>query len=233
MVEAEGIPRHYLDAPPGDLPLNVDSRAFPSAQLRPMNRVSGLGRKTQGARENRMSARDRTPPKRICRHAKRLDVCCPWPVPGLYSVSTSSQNPTFRTCGPDSTQPQTMRRSGLNMVTDKSRSWPVQGLNTDMFADGSRTRIVLGQGQAAVMVADWTSLRTVGRTSQGVFQPFHETCVGMCMDDSRAALWSVDWMQTWTLRARQVNCFADFSGNYPDAFRLLLLPLCGRLPVLC
>jgi len=34
-VEAEGIPRHYLDATTGDIQLNLDWRASLSARLRP------------------------------------------------------------------------------------------------------------------------------------------------------------------------------------------------------
>lgn len=34
------------------------------------------------------------------------------------------------------------------------------------------------------------------------------------------------------LRVREMNCFADFSGNYPDASRLLHQPPCGHSPVL-
>ena len=34
-VEAEGIPRHYLDATTGDIQLNLDWRAFLPARLRP------------------------------------------------------------------------------------------------------------------------------------------------------------------------------------------------------
>jgi hypothetical protein len=41
------------------------------------------------------------------------------------------------------------------MVADKSRSRSVHGLNTDMVADRSRTWIVRGHGQTAVVVADW------------------------------------------------------------------------------
>jgi hypothetical protein len=34
-VEAEGIPRHYLDATTGDIQWNLDWRAFLPARLRP------------------------------------------------------------------------------------------------------------------------------------------------------------------------------------------------------
>lgn len=110
------------------------------------------------------------------------------------------------------------------MVSDNSRSWSVLGQNTDMFTDGSRTRIVCGHGQAAVSVAD--------RTLQDAFQPFREHCVGNCVDDLPDAVRSVNRTPTWTLRVRQTNCFADSSGNCPDASRLLRQLLCGHLSAL-
>lgn len=130
------------------------------------------------------------------------------------------------------TQPEAMCGSALSMDSDKSWSWSVWGLNTDIFADRLRTRIVLGHGQAAVAVVDRTRLRPVRRTAQEVFQPLHEHCVRNCVDDSPIAVRSVNWTPTWTLRVRQTNCFADSSGNCPDASRLLRQPLCGHSPVL-
>lgn len=124
------------------------------------------------------------------------------------------------------------RGSGLNMVSDKSRSWPVWGLNTDVFTDGSRTRIARGHGHTAVAVADWTRLWPVGRTLPDAFQPLHEHCTGNCVDDSPDAVRSINWTPTWTLRVRQMNCFADSSGNCPDVSRLLRQLLCGHSPVL-
>jgi hypothetical protein len=105
----------------------------------------------------------------------------------------------------------------LDMVSDKSRSRSVQGLN----ADRSQPWIVRGHGKTAVVVAEWTRLRPVGRTLRKVFQPLHEYCVGDCADDSPDAAWSaarpVNWTPTRMLRVRQANCHADFSDNCPDA----------------
>lgn len=42
----------------------------------------------------------------------------------------------------------------------------------------------------------------------------------------------INWTQTWTLRVCQMNCFADSSGNCPDASRLLRQPPCAHSPVL-
>ena len=106
------------------------------------------------------------------------------------------------------------------------------GPNTNVFADGSRTRIVRGHEQYEVAVADWTRLRPVGRTLRAVFQPLHEHCLGNCVDDSPDAVRSVNWTPTWTLRVRQTNCFVDSSGNCRDASRLLRQLVCGHSPVL-
>ena len=73
---------------------------------------------------------------------------------------------------------------------------------------------------------------TSWRTLRDLPEPVHEHCVGNCVNDSPDAERSVNWTPTWTLRVCQMNCFADSSGNCPDASRLLRQPLCGHLPVL-
>ncbi len=118
------------------------------------------------------------------------------------------------------------------MVSDKSRSRSVQGLN----ADRSQPWIVRGHGKTAVVVADWTRLWPVGRTLRDVFQLLCEYSVGNCADDSPDAACSaarpVNWTPTRMLRVRQANCHADFNDNCPDASWLLRQSLRGHLPAL-
>lgn len=64
-----------------------------------------------------------------------------------------------------------------------------------------------------------------------MFQSSHKQCAGTCLRDVPDAH-SVNWTPTWTLRVCQMNCFADSSGNCPDASRLLRQPPCGHSPVL-
>lgn len=121
---------------------------------------------------------------------------------------------------------------GRVLLVASSRTGRVCGRGPDATVDCARKRIEHGLGQIAVVVADWTMLRPVGRTLRTVFQPLREHCAGNCVDDSPDAVRSINWTPTWTLRVRQMNCFADSSGNCPDVSRLLRQLLCGHSPVL-
>jgi len=82
-----------------------------------------------------------------------------WTIGGIamdfFGPCAHSDWPRVRT-GHGLPKIRTVRCRGLDIDTDKPWSRSVRGLDTDMFADRSRTWIVRGHGQTVVMIADWT-----------------------------------------------------------------------------
>lgn len=181
-VETEGIPRHYLDAPPGDLPLNLDSRAFLVCAVAP-KRILWVCAYCPKSKPNVRT--NQNAPQIIYRHAKRLNVRCPWPVRGLNAVRTSSRNRTGHACD-----------HGLDATVGYARKWIEHGFGQIAVAVslGSEHGHVWGQVANADCARTPTNCgRGCDSQSCGQLPGLCETCfkhcVGNCVDDSSDPAW--------------------------------------------
>lgn len=122
-----------------------------------------------------------------------------------------------------------MRGSGLNIVSDESRSWSVWGLNTNVFADGRerglcadtdklRSRTGQGYGQLA------GRCRRVPATSRILRRKLRGRFVGCCAFCQLDANLDAAYLPSGLLRGLQ--------RRLQDTSRLLRQPLCEYLPVM-
>jgi len=98
-----------------------------------------------------------------------------------------------------------VRGHGLDMDTDKSRSWSGHGLDTAIFADTSRKWTVRSHGQNIVTVADWMR----ARTGRGHKRGYPVEFPGRCREIARM------------LRGRGADTVWRLTGHVPAVARIL------------
>jgi len=98
-----------------------------------------------------------------------------------------------------------VRGHGLDMVTDKSRSWSGHGLDAAIFADTLRKWTVRGHGQNIITVADWMR----ARTGRGHKRGYPVEFPGRCREIARL------------LRGRGAETVWRLTGYVPAVARIL------------